>query len=579
MDSLGPLRTLGSPTAIAITGALFLGTFLLYRWLLPKPIPGIPYNEEATKSIFGDIPAMLKHLQTSKEVSAWMGGYSTRYNSPIVQMFINLFGKPLILINDYRESQDILLRRTKEFDKPDFISDIMYGVVPDFHTVQATNDVFRANRKLLQDLMTPSFLNNVAAPYLHSSFVDLMKLWSEKMHLSKGHPFSAKTDVYETAMDAIWAVFFGLGGATVTRNQIDNLSALKSVSLPQSPHEAVEFGHVKGPPAFEAILRLTDSIEHCSKSPFPRVTGFVQRYIPSLRRHAKAKDQAITEEISKAEARINQEKGDTGKITNGLDHMLRREKAIAEKEGRAPNYYSRAVRAELFGLLIAGHDTSSTTLLWSLKFLAAHQDVQSKLRTSLHATYSAAKSEDRVPNAHEIATTQCHYLDACIEEFLRNGQTAPMSSRTTIQDVKILGHIVPKGTMVLMFGAGGGILQPAYPIPDDLRSPQYLAASGGKTRDWDPESIKVFSPERWLVHDDATGTQVFDASAGPHFQFGGGHRGCFGKRLAYLELKIALTLAVWTYVFEPLEGDLASFEPMEQLTRSPVVCYVKIRKA
>ncbi|RYF02999.1 MAG: hypothetical protein EOO40_12685, partial [Deltaproteobacteria bacterium] len=140
---------------------------------------------------------------------------------------------------------------------------------------------------------------------------------------------------------------FGLEDQTVTRNQIDHLTPLQSISVPASPENPVEFDHVEGPPAFEAILRLTDSIEHCSKSPFPRLTGFALRYFPSIRRHAKAKDQAITEQIARAETRINQEKGDSGKVTNGLDHMMRREKQIAQKEGRAPNYYSKSMRAEV----------------------------------------------------------------------------------------------------------------------------------------------------------------------------------------------------------------------------------------
>jgi cytochrome P450 len=163
--------------------------------------------------------------------------------------------------------------------------------------------------------------------------------------------------------------------------------------------------------------------------------------------------------------------------------------------------------------------------------------------------------------------------------MLRCGQTAPMASRTTTQDVNILGHVVPKGTMVMMCGMGGGILEPAHRVPDTLRSPQFRNASGGKTGDWEPATIKAFDPERWLVRDAATGAQVFDQSAGPHIQFGGGPRGCFGKRLAYLELRLALVLSVWSYVFEPVEGHLGSFEAMEQLTHSPVMCYVKIRVA
>lgn len=61
-----------SPSLVVASGVLFLGAFLFYRWLLPKPITGIPYNTKATKSIFGDIPDMLEHLKHSKTVTDWM---------------------------------------------------------------------------------------------------------------------------------------------------------------------------------------------------------------------------------------------------------------------------------------------------------------------------------------------------------------------------------------------------------------------------------------------------------------------------------------------------------------------------
>lgn len=103
MDLLDRLHVSGSP-AITITCSLFLAAYLLYRWLLPKPIPGIPYNEPATKSIFGDISSMLEHLKTHQTVTDWMLAHNVRHNSPIVQIF-PLFRKPMVLVSDYREAQ------------------------------------------------------------------------------------------------------------------------------------------------------------------------------------------------------------------------------------------------------------------------------------------------------------------------------------------------------------------------------------------------------------------------------------------------------------------------------------------
>jgi hypothetical protein len=105
MDFLGPLRMFFTPVSTTVTGTLFVTTWLLYRWLLPKPIVGIPYNKSATKSIFGDIPDMLNHLKTSKELGDWLLAHNENHNSPIVQVFTDLFGNPTVLISDYRETQ------------------------------------------------------------------------------------------------------------------------------------------------------------------------------------------------------------------------------------------------------------------------------------------------------------------------------------------------------------------------------------------------------------------------------------------------------------------------------------------
>ena len=34
-------------------------SFLIYRWALPKPIPGIPYDKKVARSIFGNLPELI----------------------------------------------------------------------------------------------------------------------------------------------------------------------------------------------------------------------------------------------------------------------------------------------------------------------------------------------------------------------------------------------------------------------------------------------------------------------------------------------------------------------------------------
>lgn len=241
------------------------------------------------------------------------------------------------------------MRRTKEFDKPDLLSEVFVGVNPDHHTVKATNDSFRSQRKLLQDLMAPNFLNVVVAPQLHNNFMDLIQMWKEKVRLSKGHPFSVKHDIYNTALEAIWAAVFGTEETTtITGNQIDLLAPMKNLSIPAgASDEAVEFPQAHVPDAFKAVLELTDSIVYTSRSPFPILTGYVLRWLPFVAKWIKVKNQAMAAQISKAEQRLANSKGKAANITNAVDHILRRELMAAERQGRSPNFQSKIIVAEV----------------------------------------------------------------------------------------------------------------------------------------------------------------------------------------------------------------------------------------
>jgi hypothetical protein len=195
--------------------------------------------------------------------------------------------------------------------------------------------------------MAPAFLNSIAAPQLHANFTDLIKLWTEKMRLSRGRSFSVKEDIYGTALEAIWAAVFGVEGAkTITRENIGLLSPKKSISLPSASDDAAEFISAPAPPELDAVLKLTDGIEHAIKSPFPLIVGWFMRVF-WLRSWHRVKDRMIDKEITKAEKRMEQINGDMSKMSNAVDHMLRREKMGAERLNRAPEYHSDVMVAEV----------------------------------------------------------------------------------------------------------------------------------------------------------------------------------------------------------------------------------------
>lgn len=228
---------------------------------------------------------------------------------------------------------------------------------------------------------------------------------------------------------------------------------------------------------------------------------------------------------------------------------------------------------ETLGFIIAGHDTTSTTLCWGVKLLSDNPRVQQRVRNDLQAAFPEAKAEGRLPTATEITKASLPYLEATMEEILRCGNTVPIVDRDAVQDTTLLGHFVPKGTHVFFLVNGPSFLEPAFNIEESRRSPQ---ARDSKVGAWAAEDIGVFKPERWLVNEN--GKEVFDSQAGPDIPFGLGTRGCYGRRLAYLELRLLLTVFLWKFEFQKCPAELSGYDAVDGVVHGPKKCYVRLRK-
>jgi hypothetical protein len=149
-----------SSTAIIVSIVVAI-LAILYRAALPKPIPGIPYNYASSRSIFGDIPSMMKWKRDTRETFTWMTEQCNKLNAPMVQIFVKPFSAPWVIVVDARECQDVLTRRSKEFDRSSFTTDVVQPILREHHFPFPSGPKQRAHRALLSDLMTPAFLNEV----------------------------------------------------------------------------------------------------------------------------------------------------------------------------------------------------------------------------------------------------------------------------------------------------------------------------------------------------------------------------------------------------------------------------------
>lgn len=345
-ESTGRLQLLSglvSPVLVLILTLSFVSLYALYQRFLPKPIPGIPYNEKASKRLLGDAPDMMEELKVTSEFNLWCARQVEKMRSPLCQVFVNPFTKPWLLLADFPEAQDIMMRR-KEFDRSTFISD---GMLPlgNFQARAKTNEDWKASRLWVQDLMTPTFLNNFAGPSVHSHVLELVSIWTTKARLAKSRPFKAAGDLMSVATDTMISFSFGDNlDCSDAKPQLDLLAQLDPSKLdirgyndevvyPQAPiHEFVTAAH-----------QGTEIVEVSVNAWIPRLLAVWHRNFSQWYRGVMdIKERVVREQIGIALQNVRK-----GEVKTSVEHMLVREEAIASKAGRQPDYFSQKFKDEV----------------------------------------------------------------------------------------------------------------------------------------------------------------------------------------------------------------------------------------
>jgi len=213
--------------------------------------------------------------------------------------------------------------------------------------------------------------------------------------------------------------------------------------------------------------------------------------------------------------------------------IIRRRREELQASGREPNpgdllgrlvvadgMTDDLIRDQLLTMFIAGHDTSTASLSWTLFLLGRHPEAMARVRAEVDSVLGSA---EEAPTAEQLGRLQ--YLDLVFKEALRMYPPIHVGNRSTAQDVTVAGYRVPAGTRVM------------YSI--------YLSH---RDKDlWpDPES---FRPERFERGQDEKRLPL------TYVPFGGGPRNCIGAAFAQVEAKVVLSRIFQTFDLELLGGD------------------------
>lgn len=92
--------------------------------------------------------------------------------------------------------------------------------------------------------------------------------------------------------------------------------------------------------------------------------------------------------------------------------------------------------------MIAGHETTSMTMTWTILLLAKHQEYQNRAREEIRRVMGD-KEKVTVQDIKEMT-----FLDKCIKESMRMYPSIVTANRETINDVKFGQYTVPKNTKI-----------------------------------------------------------------------------------------------------------------------------------
>jgi cytochrome P450 len=160
----------------------------------------------------------------------------------------------------------------------------------------------------------------------------------------------------------------------------------------------------------------------------------------------------------------------------------------------------RELRDELLTLLVAGHETSATSLAWTFYYVLKDARVVSEIRAEL----------DRVVGDGPVrpeAVGELRYLDAVLRETARLRPILTFVARQLQAPIELAGYRLPAGVTVAPCIQLVQRRADLYPDPEAFRPERFLE--------------RKFSPYEY-------------------FPFGGGDRRCLGMAFAQYEMKVVL---------------------------------------
>lgn len=377
----------------------------------------------------------------------------------------HILSKQFCAIFDPTMIEEVVVRKRDFFHKGTGLKKVMGNPC----ILTADGEDHQRRRKLVQPSFSPKALRGYAEQMVSEAF-HRQDAWRD------GQTIDIDYEAHDLSLSIAMRTFFG--------GDIDVSPQLISDSL-GGYDWLVRFGLLPFSKFFRAL-------------PLPRTI--------QARRGIQRLDDVIYEAIRRA--RENSQRSDL------IAHLVN----ARDEDGVHSPYTEDELKAEVFAILIAAHETTAATLTWCIYHLSQNPEARKRMEQEIDSVLG-----DSLPNFEDY--DRLIYTKAVVDESLRLTPPMPYLVRTAVQDVEIGDYCISKGTIV----------QPSIRIP--MRQEKYFA---------DPEQ---FIPERWLED------PQLECPRFAYAPFGGGARFCSGFRFALMELVFSLAIFCKRWRFNLVSKD------------------------
>ncbi|KAK9935122.1 hypothetical protein M0R45_022236 [Rubus argutus] len=498
-------------------GCMVLSWIIIHRWS--------QRNRKGPKT-WPLVGAAIEQLMNYNRMHDWLVTYLSESNSVVVPMPFTTY----TYIADPANVEHVLKTNFPNYPKGDVYQSYMEVLLGD-GIFNSDGELWRKQRK------TASF--EFASKNLRDFSTVVFRDYSLKLHaiLSRASFQGQQVDMQELLMrmtlDSICKVGFGVEIGTLAPNLPDNQFA-----------QAFDTANIIVTYRFiDPLWKIKKYLNLGSEALLDKSMKTIDDFTYSVIRRRKS-------EIKEAQQSSDK---------NMMKHDIL-SRFIELGEDPESNLNDKSLRDIVLNFVIAGRDTTATTLSWAIYMIMNHPQVAEKLYMELKTLEEDRAQEEKVSllkydkedlesfnqRVKQFAGLlsydslgKLYYLHAVITETLRLYPAVPQDPKGILED-----DVLPDGTKVK---TGGMVTYVPYSM-------------GRMEYNWGPDAAS-FKPERWLKDGFFLNASPFKFSA-----FQAGPRICLGKDSAYLQMKMVLAILCRFFTFTLVPGHPVEYRMMTILS-------------